>query len=342
MEKVSVLGIDLAKNVFQIHAADKKGKKIFSRKVKRDALLSEISKFEKGKDFFVAMEACGGSHHVARTLMAEGFQVKLIAAQFVKPFVKSNKNDAQDAQAIVEAAQRPTMRFVGVKSQEQQYIQTIHRVREQHVEGRTAKANAIRGFLLEYGITVPQGIHQLRKAIPKILAKEDNGLLVEIKDLLQRLFGDLLKEFENVEFYDKKLKEIHDSREDCQRLGKIDGVGVIVATALVAAVGDPKVFKNGRQFAAWMGLIPRQISTGGKTKLLGITKRGDKYLRKNLIHGCRAVVIHSQKKTDKRSVWIKNKLESKGYNKTAVATANKTARAIWVVLAKGEEYKRAA
>ena len=175
MKKVSVLGIDLAKNVFQIHAADKKGKKIFSRKVTRKALLSEVGKFEKGKDFFVAMEACGGAHHVARTLMAEGFQVKIIAAQFVKPFVKSNKNDAQDAQAIVEAAQRPSMRFVGVKSQEQQYIQILHRVREQHIGGRTAKANAIRGFLLEHGITVPQGIHQLRKAIPEILIDEDNG-----------------------------------------------------------------------------------------------------------------------------------------------------------------------
>ena len=342
MKKVSTLGIDLAKSTFQLHAASRRGEKILNRKVKREKLLSVVESLDKEDDFLIAMEACGGAHHVARTLMAKGYRVKIISPKFVKPFVKSNKNDAKDAEAISEAARRPSMRFVGVKSVEQQDIQAIHRVREGFIKRRTATANEIRGLLLEYGITVPQGIHQLKKLIPVILGDADNSLTLGFREILQELYEELAKCFERVEHYDKKLQIIHQNNEDCKRLGKVDGVGVITATALVAAVGDPRAFKNGREFSAWLGLTPRQYSTGGKTTLLGISKRGDSYLRKNLIHGCRTVVYHAQTKEDKRSRWIQGKLPVKGVNKTSVALANKTARAIWAVLARKEEYKRAA
>ena len=304
-------------------------------------MLSEITKLDKNSDFLIAMEACGGAHHVARNLVIEGHEVKLIAPKFVKPFVKSNKNDAKDAEAIAEAVRRPNMRFVGIKSVEQQDIQSIHRVREGFIKRRTATANEIRGLLLEYGITIPQGIQQLKKILPNILSGNDSNLTLNFKEILQELYSELLRCFEKVEHYNKKLKNIYDSNEDCKRLGGIDGVGIITATALVASVGDPNVFKNGREFSAWLGLTPRQHSTGGKTILLGISKRGDKYIRKNLVHGCRSVVYHANNKLDRRSRWINKKLETKGANKTAVAVANKTARAIWVVLAKKEEYKRA-
>lgn len=342
MKKVSTLGIDLAKNIFQLHAASRRGEKILSKKVKREKLLSVVEKLDKEDDFLIAMEACGGAHHVARTFMAKGYHVKLIAPKFVKPFVKSNKNDANDAEAITEATRRPNMRFVGVKSVEQQDIQAIHRTREGFIKRRTAMANEMRGLLLEYGITVPQGIHKLKKLIPIILGDADNGLTSDFRGLLQELYSEWINCFERIECYDKKLTCIHNNNDDCKRLSKIDGIGVITSTALIAAIGDPQVFKNGREFAAWLGLTPRQCSTGGKTKLLGISKRGDRYLRKNLVHGCRVVVYHAQAKEDKKSRWIKGKLPSKGVNKVSVALANKTARVIWALLAKGEEYKKAA
>ncbi|MCY4644601.1 MAG: IS110 family transposase [Bacteriovoracales bacterium] len=342
MKRISTMGIDLAKNTFQLHAADRKGGKVFNKKVKREKLLGEIEKFDKEDDFLIAMEACGGAHHVARALMAKGYDVKLIAPKFVKPFVKSNKNDAKDAEAITEATRRPSMRFVGVKSVEQQNIQAIHRIRAGFVKRKTAMANEMRGLLLEYGITIPQGIHKLKKLIPAILSDVENGLTLDFRELLQELYSEWINCFEKVEHYDKKLSCIYNRNEDCKRLSKIDGVGLITATALVAAVGDPKAFKNGREFSAWLGLTPRQHSTGGKTTLLGISKRGDSYLRKNLIHGCRAVIYRTEGKEDRRSRWIKGKLPSKGVNKVSVALANKTARAIWAVLARKEEYRRVA
>ena len=328
MKKISTLGVDLAKNIFQLHAEDRRGNKIFGKKIKREKLLGAIEGLNREDDFLIAMEACGGAHHVARSLMAKGYHVKLISPKFVKPFVKSNKNDAKDAEAITEAARRPSMRFVGVKSVEQQNIQAIHRVREGFIKRRTAMANETRGLLLEYGITVHRGINNLRKLIPVILGDVDNDLTSGFRELVQEMYDELLKCFERIEHYDKKLQATYKSNEDCKRLSKIDGVGLITATALLAAVGDPRAFKNGREFSAWLGLTPRQCSTGGKTILLGISKRGDSYLRKNLIHGCRTVVYHAQTKDDKKSRWIKKKLESKGTNKISVALANKTARAI--------------
>lgn len=339
--KASTVGIDLAKNVFQLHVSDRRGKKIFNKKVPRKELVSVIDKLDKEEDFLVAMEACGGSHHIARILGSKGYKTGIIAAKFIKPYVKSNKNDARDAEAIAEAARRPHMRFVGMKSIEQQDIQLIHRVREGFIKRKTALANEIRGCLLEYGITVPKGVNLLKKLVPVILSNTENGLTTSFRELLRELYDDLSRCFEKVEYYDKKLQVIHNNNEDCKRLSGIDGVGLVSSTALVAAVGDPSVFKNGREFSAWMGLTPRQFSTGGKTTLLGISKRGDKYIRKNLIHGCRSVVNHAKKKNDKRSKWINEKLSAKGLNKTAVAVANRTARVVWAVLVKKEEYKSA-
>ena len=341
MSKVKVLGIDLAKNTFQLHGADAKGRKVFNKKVKREKLLEVINKIDKADNFFVAMEACGGAHHIGRTLMKEGYSAKLIAAQFVKPFVQSGKNDANDALAITEAAIRPKMKFVGIKTVEQQDIQSIHRIREGYVKRKTQLANEIRGLLLEHGITVSKGVRYLKKELP-LIVDGDNNLSTSFREILWELYEDLNQCFKRVEYYDKKLRVIHDNNNACKRLSAIDGVGLIVATAIYAAVGDPKTFKNGRQFAAYLGLTPRQNSTGGKTKLLGISKRGDPYIRKNLVHGCRSVVNYSQSKEDSRSRWIQNKLPNKGYNKVSVALANKTARIVWAVLAKEEEYRRPA
>ena len=296
MKKIKTLGIDLAKNVFQLHGADEKGKKVYGKKVKRKDLFTIVDTLEKDDDFLIAMETCGGSHHIARTFMEKGYQARIIHAKFVKPYVKSNKNDAVDAEAIAEASRRPNMRFAGIKSREQQDIQSIHRVREQFIKRRTATANEMRGLLMEYGITIPQGINKIKKNVTEILSDPDNGLTMEMRDIIQELYSELLRCFKKVEHYDEKLQRIYDEREDCKRLGRVDGVGFITATALVASVGDPSVFKNGRQFAAWLGLTPKQVSTGGKTKLLGISKRGDKCLRKNLIHGCRSVVRYAKKK----------------------------------------------
>ena len=197
--------------------------------------------------------------------MATGYYVKLISPKFVKPFVKSNKNDAKNAAAITEVARRPSMRFAGVKSVEQQNIQATHRAREGFIKRRTATANEIRRLLLEYSTTVPQGIHQSKKLIPVILGDADNDLTLGFRELLQELYDELVNCFERVEHYDKKLQLIYQSNEDCKRLSKVDGVGVITATALIAAVGDPRAFNNGREFLAWLGLTPRQCSTGGKT-----------------------------------------------------------------------------
>lgn len=342
MKQVSTLGIDLAKTTFQLHGSDQTGRKLFSKKVKRCDLFRVIEKLNKSGDFMVAMEACGGSHHIARKLKSKGIDARLIAAQFVKPFVKGgNKNDAIDAGAIAEASRRPHMRFVGIKTVRHQDIQSIHRVREGLIKRRTSIANEIRGHLLERGITVSRGILNLKSHMPFILDDADNGLNDEFRDLLKFLYEELLRCFQQVDRLEGQLKGIYDKDADCQRLGEIPGVGVITSTAVVSSVGDASVFKNGRQFSAWLGLVPRQFSTGGETRLLGITKRGDRYIRKNLVHGCRSVVNHTRGKSNlsRLGQWIKSKLELKGTNKTSVALANRTARVIWVLLSRKEVYK---
>lgn len=339
MEKVSTLGVDLAKNDFQVCGMSQKGKVLFNRKLNRSKFLDFVSNLAIDRDFHVAMEACGGANHWGRTLRSVGFGVRLIAPQFVKPYVKSHKNDRNDAEAIAEASRRPTMRFVGVKSEYQQEINAIHRVRGNLVKRKTSLSNEIRAILFEFGFIIPKGISHTRKQVPLILEDVDLSLSTSIRELIWELYEELLEISGKVEKWDKKLDQIYKDNEVCSRIGKVEGVGAITATAIFAAVGDPKVFKNGREFAAWLGLTPRQHSTGGKSILLGISKKGDSYIRKNLVHGCRSVINWSSKKDNKRSRWINDKVERRGKNKATVALANKNARIIWALMAKGEEYR---
>ena len=286
----------------------------------------------------IGIEACGGAHHWVRVLSEWGHTVKMIAPQFVKPYVKSNKNDAVDAEAICEAVQRPSMRFVPSKSIEQQDIQSVHRVRRVLVGRRTAQANQIRGLLMEYGIVIPQGISTLRKAIPDLLEDAENTLSSYFRELLRELYDEIVHFDERIETIELKLKVISEQNEDCQRLLTIPGVGLLTATALIAAIGDISVFKSGRELAAWIGLVPRQHSTGGKPTLLGISKRGDTYLRTLLIHGGRSVVRVAHKHQDKRNQWIGEIKKRRGENISSVAVANKNARIAWALLTRKEDY----
>lgn len=335
-DPVAVLGIDLSKNSFQLHGVDVKGNVVIKKKLNRKALLPFIANLP---ECVIAIEACGGSHYWCRKFMELGHNVRIIAPQFVKPYVKSNKNDAE---AICEATQRPNMRVVPRKSVEQQDIQSIHRVRSQLVARRTAQANQIRGLLMEYGVIIPKGISFIRKNIPLILEDVENGLTVLFREILNGLYEEMVHLDERIEKMELKLKTIAASSPDCQLLLTIPGIGLLSATALLAAIGDVSVFKNGRELAAWLGLVPRQHSTGGTPTLLGISKRGDTYLRTLMIHGGRTVVRVADKHDDRRNQWVVELDKRRGKNISAVGVANKNARIAWAVLTKKEAYKAAA
>jgi transposase len=267
--------------------------------------------------------------------------VKLMAPQFVKPYVKSNKNDSRDAEAIAEAVTRPTMRFVPIKDVDQQDIQALHRVRERLIGERTALVNEVHGLMHEYGIVIPKGVAKFRQAVVgKLEAEKD-----KLTPLSQEMFWKLVEEFAALEaqlaYYQEKLEALAATHPECQRLMTIPGIGPLTATALVAAVSDASAFKNGRQFAAWLGLVPRQYSTGGKERLLGISKRGDSYLRKLLVHGARTTIRWVGRKTDRRSQWIRQLVERRGKNRTAVAVANKNARIVGALLTSHQAYELA-
>lgn len=261
-----------------------------------------------------------------------------MAPQFVKPYVKSNKNDANDAEAICEAVARPTMRFVAVKTIAQQDIQAIHRVRSELVSHRTAKVNQIRGLLAEYGLAVGRRIEVLRTALPLLLEDAENGLTLDFRILLDELRQDLINLDERVQVMDKKIKTLANSHGEAKRLLAIPGIGPITATAIISAIGNGKQFKRGRDFAAWLGLTPRQYSSGGKERLLGISKRGDSYLRTLLIQGARAVLRVVDQKDDPRSRWLQNLCSRRNKNIAAVALANKNARIIWALLTKETDF----
>jgi len=333
--RITVLGIDLAKNSFQLHGVDEKGNRVLKKKLTRNQLVAFIAQLPP---CLIGLEACGGAHHWVRVFSELGHTVKMIAPQFVKPYVKSNKNDAVDAEAICEAVQRPSMRFVPSKSIEQQDIQSVHRIRSLLVSRRTAQANQIRGLLMEYGIVIPQGINPLRKAIPDILEDAENTLSPYFRELLRELYDEIVHFDERIATIELKLKVISEQNEDCKRLLTIPGVGLLTATALIAAISDISVFKNGRELAAWIGLVPRQHSTGGKPTLLGISKRGDSYLRTLLIHGGRSVVRVAHKHEDKRNQWIREIKQRRGENISNVAVANKNARIAWALLTKKQDY----
>ncbi len=339
MDKITILGIDLAKNVFQLHGMDATGKPVLKRKLTRNKLSEVIAKLEPCT---IVMEACSGSSYWCRKFADLGHKTKLISPQFVKPFVKTNKNDRNDAEAICEASSRPTMRFVAPNTVEQQDIQSIHRIRSRLIANRTALVNQMRGLLSEYGIIVPQGIQKLRKGLPEILEDGENELSSIGRTLFSELQIELLEQDKKIEIYDKKLEMIFTTNKTCQRISAVEGIGKITATAMVAAIGDLKLFKNGRHFSAYLGLVPRQSSSGGKERLLGISKRGDTYLRTLLIHGARAVVRCIGIKEDAKSVWLRKIKERRGANRAAVALANKNARVIWAMLSKETDYKKVA
>lgn len=338
MKEISVLGIDLAKNIFQLHGADQSGAAVLKKKLNRSQLTLFMANLPQCK---VAMEACGGAHFWGRKFQSMGHEVKLIAPQFVKPFVKSNKNDAHDAEAIAEAATRPNMRFVPIKSVSQQDVLCLHRVRERLVTGRTALVNEIRGLLHEYGIVIPQGISNLRSELPGIIEQDETSLSDQGRQLFTSLYEELCDSDEKIKIYDTQIEARSKASVDCQKIMKIPGVGPLTATAIVASVADANAFKNGRQMSAWLGLVPRQSSSGGKEKLLGISKRGDSYVRKLLIHGARAVLLRvkTSEADDHKTKWLQELIERRGFNKACVALANKNTRVIWKLLASDEAYR---
>ena len=335
---VTTLGIDLAKSVFQLHGVNTRGEAVLKKRLKRSELLSTIARLPVCT---IIMEACSGANYWSRQFKQLGHTVKLISPHYVKPFVKTNKNDSNDAQAIVEAGIRPSMNFVSPKTIEQQDIQSIHRIRSRLITNRTAVTNQIRGLLAEYGIVIAQGIWKVRSRIPEILEDAENELTLLMRSLINDLYQDLCQCDDRVKKCDQQLKTIFDNNKVCQRLEKIEGIGTICATALVAAVGDASVFKNGRQMSAWLGLVPKQHSSGNKTRLLGISKRGDCYLRKILVHGARSTVYRSKNKEDQRSQWTASIAARRGSNKACVALANKNVRIAWAIMKNEAEYRKA-
>ena len=333
--KVIRIGIDLAKSVFQVHGVDGQEKPCVRRQLSRAQMKTYFANLAP---CLIGMEACGSAHHWARALAAMGHTVKLIAPQFVKAYVKGNKNDANDAEAICEAVGRPNMRFVPVKSIEQQDIQSLHRIRSELVSQRTAKVNQIRGLLSEYGIVLAQRIGTVRTGIPLILEDAENGLTGAFRAILNGLYEDLCHLDERVGDLDKRIQLIANEHAGAKRLQQLRGVGPIIATALIAAIGDGSMFKDGRDASAWLGLVPGQHSSGGKDKLLGISKRGNSYLRTLLIHGARAVVRTANEKDDGLSRWIQSLCRRRNKNIAAVALANKTMRMAWALLTKETDY----
>jgi transposase len=334
--KITAIGIDLAKNVIQVHGMDERGRAVLKKQLKRDQVASFFANLPP---CLIGLEACGSAHHWARKLTELGHTVKLIAPQFVKPYVKTNKNDAADSEAICEAVSRPTMRFVPIKNGGQQAVLALHRARQGFVKARTAQANQIRGLLAEYGIVIAQGIGHIAKRLPEILEDGENNLPGTFRQLLDRL-GNHLKELDRqVSALEVQIQSWHRENEASKKLAKIPGIGPITASALVASIGDAKSFENGRQLAAWLGLVPRQHSSGGKQMLLGISKRGDTYLRTLLIHGARAVIRVAERKVGHADSWLARLMDRRNKNVAAVALANKNARTVWALLAHARDYQ---
>ena len=334
--KITTIGLDIAKSVFHLVALNQVGRFIKKKQLKRKQVLAHTARLEPCT---IAMEACGGANYWAREFKAQGHQVKLIAPQYVKPYVKGNKNDYNDAEAIAEAAQRPTMRFVPIKSMAQQDVQNLHRRRERLKKERTALVNQTRGLLTEYGIVINKGVAAVRKALPWVLEDAENGLTPLAREVFAELFDELQALEERLKRCERRIEAVNQENEVCRRLDEILGVGAITASATYAAAGQGKDFVNGRHFSAWLGLVPGQHSSGGKAVLLGISKRGNAYLRTLYIHGARAVLRHSANKDDRFSRWAQAVLARRGHNRACVAVANKLARIAWVVMAKGERYR---
>jgi transposase len=333
--KIVMIGIDLGKNLCSVAGLDEIGAVVLRRRMKRESVLLFTAQLEQCT---VAMEACCGAHHLGRQIAGQGHSVRLMSAEYVRPYVKAQKNDERDAEAIAEAATRPTMRFVEIKSEAQLEVQSLHRVRGRLVAERTAVINQLRALLLERGITVPQGRRKVERLLPEILGDERNGL----GPRLRRLIADMREEWRGIDRrisdFDHELTERARAEETTRRLMRIPGIGVLTATALVAAVGNARTFTRGRDLAAWLGLVPRQATTGGKPKLLGISKRGNAYLRTLLIHGARTALPGLAKSETPLGRWLKGLLKRVHRNVAIVALANKLSRIAWAVLAHDRQY----
>ncbi len=338
MSDVARIGIDLAKDVFHVYAVDRHDHPVFSRNVTRRQLRELLATLPP---CMVATESCGTAHHWARFARQFGHQARIVASHYVTPYRKGNKHDAADAEAICEAAGRPNMRFVPTKDIEQQDIQCLHRVRQRRMEERTALINQIRGLLLEFGIPVRLGPGGLRRAVPVILNEPRH----ELSDRGRRIIAALYNEWMELERWiaevDREIQSVFRASEACQRLARIGGIGPLTSTALVAAVGNAAEFTNGRHLAAWLGLVPRQHSSGGQQRLLGISKRGDCYLRALFIHGARSLLKVAGRRPDAIAGWVTNVAARRGFNVATVALANKNARIAWAVLARGEAFRPA-
>lgn len=337
---IKTLGVDLAKNIFQLHGVNAAGKLELKKTIRRPQLLEFIAKLPVCE---IVMEACGGANYWARKFKEHGHVVKLISPQFVKPFVKGNKNDYKDAEAIVEASSRPSMRYVTPKTIEQQDMQSLLRSRQGCIQMRTSLSNQLRGLLGEYGIALSTGHAALRRALPGLFDRQQaNELSIFFKELLESQYNMLLVIQQQIDEFDSKINELAGTKEVCKRVQQVEGIGPITAVALAATIGNPNDFKNGRHFAAFVGLVPKQHSSGGKDRLLGISKRGDSYLRTLLIHGARAVLLRADKKSDYKSRWVTELKERRGSNRACVALANKNARTVLALLQKNEDYRKVA
>ena len=333
---ITTLGIDLAKNVFQLHGVDARGRAVLNRRVKRGQLLQAVASLPP---CVIGMEAGGSAHHWGRTFEQLGHTVKLMHPKYVKPYVKTNKNDGRDAEAICEAVSRPTMRGVSIKTVEHADLQAVHRTRSLFVKHRTAVINQIRGLLAEYGLVIGQSPGKVRPALIRLLDDAASGLTTFARDTFSELYAQLTELDARIERVTHRIARVHRAHPVCQKLAAVPGIGPLTATALVATVGRPQAFQNGRHLAAWLGLVPRQYSSGGKERLGGISKRGSRYVRTLLIHGARAVVQRAERRTDTQGRWLCALMRRKGTNVAAVALANKNARVIWALLAHDEAYR---
>ena len=335
--QITTIGMDIAKQVFHIVGLNQANREVMKKKLRRRQVLPFFANLPDS--CVIAMEACASSNYWGRELEKLGHKVRLIPPRYVKPFLQGNKNDYNDALAIAEAADRPKMNFVRIKTVEQQDMQALHRFRDELVGQRTAAVNQLRGLLGEYGIIIPLGVASVRKAIPLILEDAENGLTIAFRDYLNQAYQHLQHLDEQIAYYKKKI-DIQVARdEEAQRLMTIPGFGPIVTLAFIIAVGDGKTFRRGRDVSAYLGLVPGQCSSGDKTVLLGITKRGNRHLRTLLVHGARSVVIQAKNKDDRLSRWIQALVARRGINKATVALANKMARIGWAVLTSGQAYQ---
>jgi len=334
--QIRSVGIDLGKTTFHLVALDDNGTVLIRRKFTQRQLITFTANLQTS---LIGMEACGGAHFLGRMLRAQGHDVKLIPAQFVKPFVKSNKNDFLDAEAIAEAVDRQNMRFVPIKTDDQLDLQALHRVRDRLIARRTSVINQLRAFLLERGLVFAKSPAKLRERMPEILENAEEDITPRMRNLLALLWNEWTDLESQLEEMNDEVERIASSDAACMRLRQIPGIGPLVATAIVAAIGNGAAFHKGREFAAWLGIVPRQYSTGGKARLYGISKRGNNYLRKILIHGARAVVLRSKRERIAMGAWM-TALEARApRNVLIVATANKLARIAWAVLSTGQDYR---